>query len=61
MAGGLGKPLTMADVLKAGFTKAEIARCRRVNEVSEAFGFDTMMKTLLEAKDRAELLVLQRA
>jgi hypothetical protein len=54
VAGGLGKPLTMADVLKAGFTKVEIAHCIQVHEVSDAFGFDTMMKALREAKDRAE-------
>ena len=54
VAGGLGKPVSLADLLKAGFTKAEIAHCRQVHEVSEAFGFDTMTEAIWEARDRAE-------
>jgi hypothetical protein len=60
VAGGLGKPLTLADVYAAGLTKADIARCgRRVHEVSEALGFDTMSEALREARDRAERKTLR--
>ena len=54
--GGLGKPVVFDEqfLLKAGFTKAFIEHCRQVNEVSNAFGFDTMMKAILEAKERSE-------
>jgi hypothetical protein len=57
--GGLGKPLTLEDLIDAGFTKAEIEHFRQVNEVSKAFGFDTMVKEILKAKDRAERSTLR--
>jgi hypothetical protein len=52
--GGLGKPLTVATLIEAGFTKADLTRFRQLNEVCNAFGFDTMKAAILEAKDRAE-------
>jgi hypothetical protein len=54
VAGGLGKPLTVADLIEAGWTKADIARCVQMHEVSEAFGFDTVVEAIHEATDRAE-------
>ena len=59
MEGGLGKPMTTADLLKVGFTNAEIERFRQVNEVNNAFGFDTMVKAIRKAKDRAERSALR--
>jgi hypothetical protein len=63
VAGGLGKPLTLADmraILRgAGLTEADIADCTRVSEVSDALGFDTMLEALREARDRAERRALR--
>jgi hypothetical protein len=53
-AGGLGKPLTVATLIEAGFTKAKLTRFRQFNEVCEAFGFDTMMAAVMEALARRE-------
>ncbi|MET3994892.1 hypothetical protein ABID65_006558 [Bradyrhizobium sp. S3.9.2] len=57
--GGLGKPLTVAELIESGFTKAELEHFRQVNEVSNAFGFDTMLKAIREANDRAERSTLR--
>ena len=46
-------------LLKAGFTRADIEHFKQVNEVSNAFGFDTMTKAIMEAKDRAERSTLR--
>jgi hypothetical protein len=56
VAGGLGKPVVLAEqfLLKAGFTKAELEHFRQVSQVSNAFGFDTMMKEIRAAIERAE-------
>jgi hypothetical protein len=54
VAGGLGKPWTVADLIAGGFTKAQIARFVQVHEVSKALGFDALMKAIHEATDRAE-------
>ena len=59
VTGGLGKPPTIADLIEAGFTKAELERFRQVNEVSKALGFDTMVKAIGDAKDRAERSTLR--
>lgn len=63
VAGGLGQPMTYEDfeeaLLRAGMTKADIAHCVQTYEVSEAFGFDAMMKALLDAQDRAERRALR--
>jgi hypothetical protein len=48
--GGLGRPLTLDGVM----SKAEIARCRQVREVADAYGFNTLMEAIHEAKQRAE-------
>lgn len=58
--GGLGKPVGYEQfLLKAGFTKADLDSFRQVNEVSNAFGFDTMMKAIREATSRAERSTLR--
>ena len=60
VAGGLGKPVAFEQLLlDAGVTKADIARCRQVAEVSKAFGFSAMMRAILEARDRAERRALR--
>jgi hypothetical protein len=57
VAGGFGKPMTFEDLLNAGMTRADIARCIQVAGV-KAFGFHTL-KALREARDRAELRELR--
>jgi hypothetical protein len=55
VAEGLGKPATFEDILaQAGMTKADATHCLQVAEVSDAFGFDAMVDTILKAKDCAE-------
>jgi hypothetical protein len=53
VAGGLGKPLTVEDMLKAGWSKADLVHCKQVSEVREAFGRDTLVNAVREATERA--------
>lgn len=62
--GGLGKPLTREDaeriLREAGLTASDIRDCVRTHEVSEAFGFETLMKAIHDARDRSERNVVRR-
>jgi hypothetical protein len=56
--GGLGKPLTREDaeriMREAGMTTSDIQHCVQVHDVSEAIGFETLMKAIHDATHRAE-------
>ena len=56
--GGLGKPLTWEDCERifreCGLTKSDMEHCRQVGQVSDVFGFETMLKAIHEARERAE-------
>jgi hypothetical protein len=54
-----GKPLTIEDLIEAGMTKADITRCVQMHEVSDAFGFDTVVEAIREATERAERSTLR--
>ena len=62
--GGLGKPLTLEDaeriMRQAGMTTSAIRHCVQVADVSEAIGFETLLKAIFDAKDRAERNVVRR-
>jgi hypothetical protein len=54
VAGGLGKPRPLERLLRdAGMTMADLVHCKRLAEVSDAIGFDTLMKAIHEATGRA--------
>jgi hypothetical protein len=53
------EPVAVAYLIEAGFTKADLTRIRQLNEVCNTFGFDTMMKAIMEANDRAERSTLR--
>jgi hypothetical protein len=40
-------------------TKADIARCMQVAEVSRTFGFDAVVEAIQDARDRAERQALR--
>jgi hypothetical protein len=56
--GGFGKPATREDfervLIEAGMSKRDIQRAVQVSAISDAFGFDVLMRELRQAKDRAE-------
>ena len=52
--GGLGKPTTFADLIKAGFTKTEIERLMQLSQVIDVYGFDFAKQVIVEARDHAE-------
>jgi hypothetical protein len=62
--GGLRKPLTWEDCERicreAGLTTSDIRHCVQVSRVSDAFGVETMMKALHEARERAERNTVRR-
>jgi hypothetical protein len=62
--GGLGKPLTLEDyeriLHEAGMTTSDIEHCVQVSQVCDAFGFETMIKAMLEATERARRNVVRR-
>ena len=62
--GGLGKPLSWEDweriMREAGLTAADMRYAMQVNAVSDAFGFETVLETILDAKQRAERSVVHR-
>jgi hypothetical protein len=62
--GGLGKPMTWEDCERifheAGMTTRDMEHCVRVNEVSDALGFETMCKAIDEARERAERKTVRR-
>ena len=62
--GGLGKPLSWEDceriMREAGLTAADMRYAMQVNAVSDAFGFETMLEAILDAKQRAERSVVHR-
>jgi hypothetical protein len=61
--GGLGKPRTREDwereLIAAGCTREQLEHCKQLYEVSEAIGFDTVKKAIVDAKHRAERRVLR--
>jgi hypothetical protein len=57
--GGMGKPLTVAELIRREFTKAELKHFQQVHEISNAFGFDTVVKAILEGNERAERRTLR--
>jgi hypothetical protein len=61
--GGLGKPLTREDaerfMREAGMTMSDIQHCGQVHDVSEAIGFETLMKAIHDATHRAERNVVR--
>ena len=63
--GGLGKPLTREDaeriMREAGMTTSDIQHCVQVHDVSEAIGFETLMKAIHDATHRAERNIVRTA
>jgi hypothetical protein len=56
--GGLGRAITREDwqreLIAAGITREDLRRFKQVHEIIEAIGFDTFVKAIIDAKDRAE-------
>jgi hypothetical protein len=44
---------------EAGLTAADMRHARQVHDVSDAFGFETMLEAILDAKQRAERSVVR--